>query len=88
MPLGVTPHELGSRIVQRLFSRLRFPWLFLLFALMLVVDLALPDVVPMLDEAILALGTALFALWKKRRQVGDERSAGSDAAPVALSRTR
>jgi len=84
----VAPRKLGPWIVQRLFSRMRFPWLFALFAVMLVVDLALPDIVPMLDEAILALGTALFATWKKRRHITDDRASTGGAPPASPSRTR
>jgi hypothetical protein len=53
-----------AAILQRL--NLRFPALFLLFALATAVDLVVPDVVPFLDEIGLALLTLLFGLWRER----------------------
>jgi hypothetical protein len=47
--------------------RLRFPTLFFLFAGLLVVDLVVPDVVPYVDEVLLALGTLLLSRWRKQR---------------------
>jgi hypothetical protein len=49
-------------------SRLRFPGLVLIFALLFGLDLAVPDVIPILDEIGLALLTLLFGLWKSRRR--------------------
>ncbi len=48
--------------------RLRFPALFLAFALLFGIDLVVPDLVPFVDEAGLALLTLLFGLWKARRR--------------------
>lgn len=50
--------------------RLRFPTLFLIFALLFGVDLVVPDVIPFLDEIGLAVLTLLFGLWKSRRRPG------------------
>jgi hypothetical protein len=54
-----------SRALQR--TGLRFPGLFTLFAILTVVDLVVPDVVPFVDEIGLALLTALFWSWRDRR---------------------
>ncbi|HJR77220.1 MAG TPA: DUF6116 family protein [Nitrospiraceae bacterium] len=54
-----------GRVLARL--NLRFPALFLLFAGLTVVDLLVPDVIPLADEIGLALLTLLFGLWKNRR---------------------
>lgn len=48
-------------------SRLRFPALFVVTALLFVVDFFVPDMVPFADEILLGLGAALFGSWKKRR---------------------
>lgn len=53
--------------VMRWLSRLSFPRLFLLAAALFVVDLFVPDVVPLADEILLGLGTLLLANWKDRR---------------------
>lgn len=64
----------GSRAVRAsLFGRLlakmnlRFPGLFALLLVLTVADFLVPDPIPFLDEIVLALLTALFALWKDRR---------------------
>jgi hypothetical protein len=54
-----------TRLLQRL--NLRFPTLFALFALLTVLDLVLPDPLPLADELGLALLTLLLGLWRDRR---------------------
>ena len=52
--------------LSRFIGRLRFPQLFVLVAILLGVDLAVPDVIPFLDEALLALLTAMLAMLRRR----------------------
>lgn len=52
-------------VLRRL--NLRFPTLFVVFAILTVLDLALPDPVPLVDELGLALLTLLLGLWRDRR---------------------
>jgi len=52
--------------VMRWLSRLSFPKLFLLSAVLFVVDLVVPDFIPLADELLLGLGTLLLANWKRR----------------------
>ena len=47
-------------------SRLRYPQLFKLTALLFVLDLLVPDMIPFADELLLALGTLLLGNLKKR----------------------
>jgi len=47
-------------------TRLRFPTLFVVTAALFVFDLLVPDAIPLVDELLLALGTVLFASWKRR----------------------
>jgi len=47
--------------------RLRYPTLFKITALLFLVDLVVPDVVPFADEILLGLGTLLLANWKDRK---------------------
>jgi hypothetical protein len=54
-----------TRFLRRL--NLRFPTLFALFALLTLLDLVLPDPVPLADELGLALLTLLLGLWRDRR---------------------
>jgi uncharacterized protein DUF6116 len=57
--------SLLARLIGRL--NLRFPTLFLVFAVLTTLDLALPDPLPLVDELGLALLTLLLALWRDRR---------------------
>ena len=65
MPGGLT------KVFQRL--GLRYPTLFVILLTVTVADLVIPDVIPFVDEIVLAALTALFGLWKERRS-----PAGSD----------
>ena len=52
--------------------RLRFPQLFLLMLALLVINLIIPDFIPLLDELLLALATLALAAWKRRDASGEE----------------
>jgi hypothetical protein len=56
-----------ASIFQRLLPRMRFPQLFALLAGLLVVDLLVPDPIPLIDEITLALLTLLVGSWRTRR---------------------
>jgi hypothetical protein len=45
-------------------TRLRFPTLFGVTAVLFVLDLFIPDAIPFADETLLALGAALLGSWK------------------------
>jgi hypothetical protein len=51
-------------------SRLRFPWLLVVTALLFLASVVFPDPVPFLDELLLGMLTLLFAAWRKRRDDG------------------
>ena len=55
-----------DRLIQYA-SRLRFPKLLALAALVFVVDLILPDVIPFADEILLGLIALLLGTLKKRK---------------------
>jgi hypothetical protein len=61
---------------------LRFKQLFLLTGALFIVDLAVPDFIPFVDELMLGLLTLLFAAWRKKPE---ERLAApaDDAGPEA-----
>lgn len=48
-------------------SRLKYPQLFKLTALLFAVDLLVPDMIPFADELLLGLATLLLGNWKRRR---------------------
>ncbi len=61
------------------FARMRFPVLFLVTAIAFVVDLVVPDLIPLADEIALGLLAALLAAWRKKRsdEGPDETAGGS-----------
>ncbi len=65
-----------GNVVTRFAAGLRFPTLFKLVAALFVVDLIIPDMVPFMDEILLALGTLLLAGLRKRREPPLDPGAG------------
>ena len=59
----------------RFASGLRFPVLFGLTALIFLVDLAIPDVIPFIDEILLGLATLILASWRDRKSTNDGQAA-------------
>lgn len=49
-------------------SQLRFRNLFLLITGLFIIDLLVPDTIPMIDEIILGLIAIILANWKKDKQ--------------------
>lgn len=48
-------------------GRLSYPRLFVLTAVLFIVDVIVPDFIPLADEVLLGLGTLLLANWKSRK---------------------
>ncbi|MDP1696440.1 MAG: DUF6116 family protein [Xanthomonadaceae bacterium] len=46
--------------------KLRFPVLFMLTLGLFVLNVLIPDPLPFIDEILLALGTLLFAAWRRK----------------------
>ena len=57
-----------ANFIQDFASRLKFPYLFFLLAILFLVDLFIPDPIPFIDEAILGILAVLFASWKGRKE--------------------
>ena len=55
-----------GRLIARFAAGLRFPTLFAIVAALFVLDFFLPDMVPFVDEILLALGTLLLGSIRKR----------------------
>lgn len=53
--------------VMRWLGRLSYPRLFVVAAGLFVVDLIVPDMIPLADELLLGLSTLLLANWKNRK---------------------
>jgi hypothetical protein len=57
-----------TALVYRLLPRLRYPYLFLILGGLFLVDLVIPDPIPLVDEVLLALLTFLVATFTTRRE--------------------
>jgi hypothetical protein len=51
-------------LLLRFLERVRFPYLLALTATLFVLDLFLPDPIPLIDELLLGLLTVLLASWR------------------------
>ena len=54
-------------------NQLRFKQLFLLILVLFLLDLVIPDMIPMIDEIILGLLTLLLANWKKTNYQNEQK---------------
>ena len=62
--------------ILRQLGDLRFRNLFLIVAALLLVDLAVPDFVPLIDEILLGILTMMFWNWRKPSPNSDSRAEG------------
>ena len=62
-------------------TRLRFPVLFLVSAVLFAVDLVVPDFIPFADEVLLGLATALLGSWRARRVAARDPAAAEGSLP-------
>jgi hypothetical protein len=65
-------------LIQRFLPRLRYPYLVLILGGLLLVDLVVPDPLPLVDELMLAILTFIAASFTTRR---DERPPPRDVTP-------
>jgi len=54
------------RFLPKAVRGLRFPQLFLLTLALFFADLLIPDLIPFIDEILLALASLLLASWKRQ----------------------
>jgi len=67
-----------EQILQQL-GQLRFKNLFLIVAALLLIDIAIPDFVPLIDEILLGILTIMF--WSWRKPSGGARVIDADEEP-------
>jgi hypothetical protein len=61
---------ISTSFLTQFFSRLRFPELFVIFAILFGIDMIVPDLVPFVDELILGLLTLMMGSFRRRRDQG------------------
>ena len=54
--------------IERFAGELRFPVLFWFTAVLFLIDLVVPDLLPFADEILLGLAALVLAAWKRRRE--------------------
>ena len=57
-----------TTLVSRLLPRMRYPYLFLILGGLFLVDLVVPDPIPLVDEILLAVLTFVAATFSTRRE--------------------
>jgi hypothetical protein len=62
-----------AAFLLRYLARLRFPYLAAITGTLFVVDLLVPDIIPLADELLLGLATLLLAMLRKPKQVETTR---------------
>jgi hypothetical protein len=70
-----------GKILDRITGNMRFPHLFLVLLGLLAVDLVIPDPIPFLDEAALALLTLMVSRWPARREETTPKAPPEPTAP-------
>lgn len=80
--MSTTSKQVGKTLFTRWVSRLRFPQLFTFTATLFVVDFLVPDMIPFLDEILLAAATLLLANLKNNKSVQEfEKPREKDITP-------
>ncbi len=68
--------------------KLKHPTLFKLVGILFVIDLFVPDMIPLADEILLGLGTLLLANWKDRNKPTGDAAGDWGKPPIDGSATR
>jgi hypothetical protein len=71
-----------TAFVARWLARRRFPTLFVIAAAALFLDVLLPDGLPLLDELLLAVATALLGAWRRRSGPAEDPEGPASSAPA------
>lgn len=76
--MSAASHSPATTLVSRLLPRLRYPYLFLVLGGLFLVDLIIPDPIPLIDELLLAVLTFIAATFTARR---DDHTEPRDVTP-------
>ena len=66
------PRSPLTTFVNRLLPRMRYPYLFLVLGALFLVDLVVPDPIPLVDEILLAVLTFIAATFTTRKDTDPE----------------
>jgi hypothetical protein len=71
-----------TTLLKGFLARLKFPQLFLLAAGLFLFDLVFPDMLPFIDEILLAIGTLVLGSWEKKVDPVDRKPPMKDVTPT------
>ena len=61
-----------TALVNKILPRMRYPYLFLILGVLFIVDLVIPDPIPLVDEILLAVLTFIAATFTTRQETDPE----------------
>jgi hypothetical protein len=76
-----------AAVIEKFLPGIRYPHLFAILAVLLGLDLVVPDPIPLVDELGLAVLTLLAGTWRSRRSArdgiggGEPESGGGERSP-------
>ena len=70
-----------TAVIMRWMSRLKFPYLFALTAILFIANLFIPDALPFIDEIIIGLVTLLLGSLRNKPSEADPESSGDLPGP-------
>lgn len=68
-------------LIVRWVSRLKFPYLFALTAILFIANIFIPDALPFIDEIIIGLVTLLLGSLRRKPSEADPGSSGNSPSP-------
>ena len=76
-----------TALISKILPRMRYPYLFLVLGVLFLVDLVVPDPIPLVDEILLAVLTFIAATFTTRKETQPEPRdvTPPDDPPKALS---
>ncbi len=86
--MAATSGNLRQGLIRGFASRLRFPQLFFIAALLFVVDLLIPDLIPFIDEILLGLLTVLLGMLKAPPEARGSRPPEKNVTDRGSAETR
>ena len=75
-PLGRKERE---GLIRRFASRLSFPKLFFVLAILFILDFFIADPLPFVDEAVLGILAVMVGMWREKRN----QKTAKDVTPIS-----
>jgi hypothetical protein len=73
--------KVSRSLIRQFLAGLRFPQLFTLAAVLFIVDLFIPDLIPFMDEIMLGIVAIVLGSWEKKRERPGPKPPMKDVTP-------